>query len=309
MNSRRLTAYLFLLIVSVIWGVAGPVIKFTLSSFPPLIFLTYRFAISTGIALIAMRITRPKLPKQPGEVLQLFLYSVFSVTIALGLLFFGFEQTTSLVGTVIYATGPIVTVAIGAMLLREHVTSVERWGIVIAFAGTILTVAAPLLGDGNMPSGTILGNLLVIASVFVDAISVYLAKLLVRGRTSPAALTHLSFIIGFITIAPLAFANHTPQSIVQTIANAPLSAHAGVWFMAILSGTLAYTLRNRAIKTIEVSEAAIFTYLQPLWAAPLAILWLGETVTFPFLAGAGIIAAGVGISEWKQKREGGRIRL
>lgn len=309
MNSRRLTAYLFLLIVSVIWGVAGPVIKFTLSSFPPLIFLTYRFAISTGIALIALRITRPKLPKQPGEVLQLFLYSVFSVTIALGLLFFGFEQTTSLVGTVIYATGPIVTVAIGAMLLREHVTSVERWGIVIAFAGTILAVAAPLLGDGNMPSGTILGNLLVIASVFVDAISVYLAKLLVRGRTPAAALTHLSFIIGFITIAPLAFANHTSQSIVQTIANAPLSAHAGVWFMALLSGTLAYTLRNRAIKTIEVSEAAIFTYLQPLWAAPLAILWLGETVTFPFLAGAGIIAAGVGISEWKQKREGGRIRL
>ncbi|PJA42810.1 EamA family transporter, partial [Candidatus Woesebacteria bacterium CG_4_9_14_3_um_filter_39_10] len=43
MNPHRLKAYILLLIVAVIWGIAGPVIKFTLGGFPPLLFLTYRF--------------------------------------------------------------------------------------------------------------------------------------------------------------------------------------------------------------------------------------------------------------------------
>ncbi|MBI5619550.1 DMT family transporter [Candidatus Gottesmanbacteria bacterium] len=309
MNTHRISAYLMLLAVSVIWGIAGPVIKFTLGSFPPLIFLAYRFAVSSVIATVVLGTTKVKLPKHPNDVLGIFLYSVFSVTIALGLLFFGFEKTTSLVGTVIAATGPLVTVAVGALLLRERVTPVERWGITIATIGTILTIAAPVFTDGAMPSGTVLGNLLVIASVFVDAISVYLAKLLVRGRTPPAALTHISFLIGFLTIAPLVLASHTPQDIVQTIVRAPPWAHAGVWFMAIVSGTVAYTLRNRAVKTIEISEAAVFTYLQPLWAAPLSLMWLGETITAPFVAGAIIIAMGVALSEWKQGWKHGRIRL
>ncbi|PIP57395.1 hypothetical protein COX03_03365, partial [Candidatus Woesebacteria bacterium CG22_combo_CG10-13_8_21_14_all_39_10] len=52
MNPHRLKAYILLLIVAVIWGIAGPVIKFTLGGFPPLLFLTYRFGLSTLVAVI-----------------------------------------------------------------------------------------------------------------------------------------------------------------------------------------------------------------------------------------------------------------
>ncbi len=309
MNSHRLTAYLMLLAVSVIWGVAGPVIKFTLNDFPPLIFLSYRFAISSAIALIYFSTTRVRLPTKPKDVSLIALYGFFAVTVALGLLFFGFEKTTSLTGTLLSALSPLVVVATGALILHEHVTGRERLGITIAFAGTLLAVVAPFFnGHAGDLIGSIEGNGLILLSIFVDAIATLLVKLIVRNRILPETLTHVSFIIGFLTLFPAALVVHSWNSIVTAIASAPLSAHAGVWFMAVFSGTIAYTLRNKAVKTIEVSEATLFSYLYPLWAAPLSLLWLGETITPPFLLGAIVIAAGVAISGWKKRRKHAKIQ-
>ena len=39
----RIKAYILILIVTIIWGVASPIIKYTLDGFDPLSFLTYRF--------------------------------------------------------------------------------------------------------------------------------------------------------------------------------------------------------------------------------------------------------------------------
>mgnify|MGYP001597495960 CR=1 FL=1 len=52
MNPARLRAYLMLLVVAVIWGIASPVIKYTLGGFDPLTFLTYRFGISSIISIV-----------------------------------------------------------------------------------------------------------------------------------------------------------------------------------------------------------------------------------------------------------------
>lgn len=307
MNPHRLSAYLMLLAVSVIWGVAGPVIKFTLGAFPPLIFLSYRFAISSAIALVYFSTTHTRLPTKSKDIGLVTLYSFFAVTIALGLLFFGFEKTTSLTGTLLSAMAPLAVVAVGALILHEYVTGRERIGIAIAFAGTLFTVMAPLFNGhaGNL-IGSIEGNGLIVASILVDTIATLLVKVIVRNRVSAATLTHVSFVIGFFTIAPAALITHSWHTITATIAAAPLSAHAGVWYMAILSGTLAYTLRNRAVQTIEVSEASLFAYLYPLFAAPLALWWLGEKITTPFVIGAAVIATGVVIAEHKRRQKKGK---
>lgn len=50
-------------------------------------------------------------------------------------------------------------------------------------------------------------------------------------------------------------------------------------------------------KRIEASEAAIFTYLQPVFAIPLAIVWLKEAFSPVAIIATLIIAIGVYISE------------
>ena len=74
MQTARVKAYLMLLAVAVIWGIASPVIKYTLHGFHADIFLTYRFAISTIIAIFIFLIGGFHLPKDKGTIVLIFLY-------------------------------------------------------------------------------------------------------------------------------------------------------------------------------------------------------------------------------------------
>ena len=76
--------------------------------------------------------------------------------------------------------------------------------------------------------------------------------------------------------------------------------------MALLSGTVAYTLWNMGQKTIEIGESALFSYLYPVITLPLSIFWLHEDITTPLIIGAVIIAVGVIIAETKKKKSVGK---
>ncbi len=303
MKNHRFTAYIYLLIVSIIWGAAGPVIKFTLTDFPPLIFLTYRFAISAVVALIAFR-GLPRLPKSPEKLWQLLLYSVLTVPVTLTLVFMGFERTSSLEGTLITSIAPLFTIIGAAWFLKEHVTNIEKIGILLALGGTLLIALEPLfLGSAVNTNQHIIGNLLLILSMLTQTIGFLVAKKLLRKDESPDAMSHISFLVGFGVLLPAALFAYPPTTIMNTILSAPLPAHLGVLFMALISGTLAYALNNRGMKTIEVGEASLFSYLGPIWAAPLALLWLHETLTPLFFLACGIIAAGVYLAEQKKHKK------
>ncbi len=90
-------------------------------------------------------------------------------------------------------------------------------------------------------------------------------------------MTMYTFFVGFVTLLPLAIIQAGSFFKLATlIIKTPIQAHLGVVYMALLSGSLAYFLYQKAQKTIEASEATLFMYLSPLFAVPLAVFWLGE---------------------------------
>lgn len=301
--SPRAKAYLDLIIVSAIWGIAGPVIRFTVGYLPPAIFLTYRFAISAFVGLLLLSATKLHLPKKPGDRLKIVFYCFLNSTISLGLLFLGYQKTSALTASLLDAVFPLMVSATGVAFLHEHVTHREKLGMLIAFGGTLLVTIEPLLQRRSIPLASLQGNLLILAYLVVGVALHLLAKLIFRNAsTSPAQITHLSFIIGFLTMLPLTLAFSSPSSILSSLQNVPLSAHLGVLYMALLSGTLAYTLWHRAQKTIETGEVSVFTYTYPLFAAPLAVYWLHEPITPVAIVSSLVIASGVLLAEIKKSR-------
>jgi drug/metabolite transporter (DMT)-like permease len=301
MNPYRLHAYLFLLVVAVIWGVAGVVIKFTLGGLDPLVFLAYRFAISAVVSSITSLIFGFRLPKDKKIIGLALFYGFLTSTVGLGLLFFGYDETSAIDATLISATGPIFISAGGLIFLKEHVTFREKLGMTIAFLGTAITILEPVLRNTNGPAG-LTGNLLVFASILVGVATAIFAKILLRNELDPAMATNISFWVGFLTLAPVAAIVHSPSGIIEQIQTAPLVFHFGVLFMALISGNLAYTLWHKAQKTIEVGEVSVFAYLYPIFATPLAVVWLKEKITTPFMVGAVILTIGVVIAEYKKSR-------
>jgi drug/metabolite transporter (DMT)-like permease len=301
MTVHRLRAYFILTFVAIIWGLAGPVIKFTLGGIEPLTFLTYRFGISSVIALSFILTTKNHFPKDKKTILTMLVYGFLVSTLALGLLFLGLTKTTVLDMSLITAIGPLLIGLAGVIFLKEHVTSQEKLGMAIAFSGTLLTVMEPITSN-SLNSGQLIGNLLIVLYLLVNTVGAILIKKLVRKKIPPLTLTNVSFIVGFLTLAPLALFSRGTGPLIQAISQLPLAYHLGILYMAIISGNLAYTLWVRGYKTIEVSEAALFSYLQPIFAAPLAIVWLQEKIRPPFIFGALLITIGVIIAEYKKRR-------
>ena len=95
---------------------------------------------------------------------------------------------------------------------------------------------------------------------------------------------------------------HSWPAILQTILRALLSAHAGIWFMAILSGTIAYALRNRALQNYRNERNhRIFLSLPSLGRTPFNFL-AGRKTDHAVRLRRGIIAIGVFVAEHKRSR-------
>ncbi len=301
MEPHRLRAYILLLVVYAIWGTAGPVIKFTLGGLSPLLFLTYRFAISGLLGILIFLFTGFHFPRDRKTAALLLTYAFLTSTVSLSLLFFGLETTTVLDMTLITLVGPLLVSAAGVIYLKEHVTTREKFGMTIALVGTLFTVLEPLIQSAN-DGARLSGNILIFLSLFATIIPSIQAKIILRKEISPITMTNIAFIVGFLTTAPILFLRHPLPDLLSTLQNLPIQYHMGVIYMGVLSGTVAYMLANKAQKTIEVGEAAVFSYLYPIFATPLAVLWLHEKVTLPFIIGAFVISAGVIIAEYKKTR-------
>ena len=302
MARKRLIASLMLLCVSLIWGAASPVVKNTLTWFDPWLFLTYRFFLSALIAIPYLFVTQTPFPKKSSQRLLLLTTSIISAPLTLFLFFEALTKTTALSGSLITATGPLFLIVGGVLFFRDTIRKNEKLGIIITILGTLLTVFGPLLLNGQMDTlGNFEGNALMLLAVMTDIIAALLSKEAMKKGINATLVAQFQFIVGFVVFVPLLLMRQSPEMVITTLINAPLAAHLGAIFMAVFSGTIAYTIRNIALKTIEVSESAIYQYLQPLWSAILAVLWLRESLTSSYIIGGIVIAIGVIIAEQKQR--------
>lgn len=301
MNPARIRAYIYLLIVVIIWGIAPSVIKFALGELPPFTFLTYRYLITI---LIMLPIYLPSNDKGLSwkNLPLVTLISFLGASLTLGLLFYGTNLTTSLDSSLISAVTPIMVALVGVVLLKEHVTKIEKIGIAVTLIGTFL-IASQSLFEGTRQIGeSTIGNLIILASDVSFTGYLLLSKKALRDGVSALTITFMMFFVGFISTLPLVFLEFKPSEILPKIIHLSLSAELSVLFMAIFSGAIAYFLYQKAQKSIEASEAAVFTYLSPLVTAPVALLWLHEKLTSVYIVGSIIIAIGVILAEWKKRR-------
>ena len=273
MARQRKLAYLALLTATWIWGIAPPLIKYTLNFISPTTFLFYRFLLA-GIILAPIIVKKRK---------QLnWSYGLIGLTGAplnLLLLFEGIKRTSASEASVLAVISPLFTVIGGLIFLQEKLTANEKMGLGVAGVGILLTLAQSGLDQNHL-----VGNLLVLAGSICWAFFTLMSK---KQQTDPGLLTAVAFGGGAIIAAPLV----DKWSVAA-------AAWPGVLYMAIGGSLIAYWAYSWGVKQIEASEASLFTYLQPMFGLPLAWLALREAVSFWFLLGTGLIAAGVVISEF-----------
>lgn len=305
MPKKRLLAYSLLILTSAIWGIAGPVIKHTLQFIPPFTFLFWRFLLSSLIFLPSFFVLVKKEKENLKTLLPIIPLGFLGIPLCLTFIFLGFERTTALDGSILSSLAPIFIVLAGVLFLKENVSKIELLGLTITISGLIVMVSQPLLEEGGFNPKNILGNILIVISNIVWTAYVIFSKIEFK-KHSPFIITAVSFFTGVIAIFPLALIEQL--TIIDWQKSVYLSPQPlfyinpkgleGLLYMTFLSSAVAYFAFETGLRLIEASEATLFAYLQPIFAMPVAIFWLKEKITLPFIIGAIIITFGVFLSEF-----------
>lgn len=297
--SNRAKAYLALMINAAIWGWALPLAKKGFAETGPMTFLFYRYAFAVPVCIPIMIIFWKKLKFKLSQVPEMALIAIFSTVLAHWLLYLGLAKTSALETSLLGLLIPILITLGGTIFLKETITKREKLGTIIALLGSLVIVLEPLFFSSQKVSlNHTLGNALVMAYNFSWVLAVLWMKK-VADKYHPFTLVFVSFVVALIGFFFLALAEN-PNLLQENYFRLPNALFASV-YMGTLGSAVAFFLYQYGQKYIEASEASLFTYLTILFATPLAVFWLGEKITLPFVIGGAIVAGGVFLAESRSR--------
>lgn len=296
---RKYLPYIALLITSVIWGIVAPVIKNTLNFVEPITLLFWRFVFTVSFVLPFFVWYLFRNPIKISWIPKLIIIGILGSVIPLIFVFYGFSYTTSIEGTLIASVSPLLVAIGGALFLNEKLNKTVLIGIALAIAGTTFVAIEPFLQGDLKADNRTFGNILIFMYALSWAWSVILVKHWKGEHIKPFHITGFSFIICLISFGIIVYFQ---KGTIPNVDLTNLNILGGLFYMSVFSSIIAYTLYYLSLEKVYASQADIFNYLQPVFAIPLSILWLGEKLTIFIIIGIVLIILGVIIAEYYARK-------
>jgi drug/metabolite transporter (DMT)-like permease len=201
----------------------------------------------------------------------------------------GLHYTSVSHSAVILGMGPIYTLMLAVLLRLERVNWRKGIGMSAAFVG----VALMAMGNGlSTHSPSLLGDAITMTGAIGFAAYAVLGKR-VASRYDALTVTMYNFLTGGIMILPIAIFRAWGFGPAATWRAVPWQAWAAMLYMAVFSSAMAYAVYFWLLRYLEASQLSAFTYLLPITATLLGIIWLGERGSWNQILGGAIALGGV----------------
>ena len=207
--------------------------------------------------------------------------------VSINQLFFtlGLRYTNITHSSIIVGLAPIYTLALALLFRLEQLTWRKVSGMAIAFAGVAILASGTGMGHH---SPTLLGDAITMCGSLGFATYVVLGKR-VAGKYNPLTMTTWNFIFGALIVLPIALQQAHAFGLPQNFRAIPWQAWLCVAYTGLFSSTLAYLFYFWLLRYLEASQLASFSYLLPVSASALGIVFLGERGSWLELLG-GLLA-------------------
>ena len=201
----------------------------------------------------------------------------------------GLHYTSVSHAAVIVGMGPIYTLILAVLLRLEKVTWHKATGMAIAFTGI-----AVLTSEHGMssPSPSLIGDAITMTGSVGFAMYAVLAKR-VAHEYDALTMTAYNQFAGALIVLPLAFRQARLLGSWERWRSVPWDGWAAVLFMAVFGSAIAYIAYFWLLRYLEASQLSAFTYLLPVLATILGIVWLGEKGSWNQMLGGAIALGGV----------------
>ena len=260
--------------------------KLGVSAVPALELSTMRFAIASGVLLLACAITRTPIP--------LHRWRPIAAAAACGVLgfntlaFLGLSLTPASDSALIIPTIIPMATAIFATLIREPLTSRKLFGFAVASVGAALVIVGGQQGGSESSGVRLGGDLMELGAATAWAASLTIGAVVLRKETVLGYVTGM-VLIGTAMLFPLGAVQQGYRDVPTWSAETWLAAA----FLGVFSTSVAFVLFFWAVHRYGASLAAMVTYLTPIATLVLAFLVLDERPLQLQLVGGAVIVVGV----------------
>ena len=261
------------------------VTRFVIDQTHPFSLAFMRYVIGL-LCLAPVLLTIRRVPFARRDLLPIALLGITQFGILIALLNFGLLYIPSAIGALIFATFPMLTMVLAAILRYEQITVPKAVGVLLTFAGVGLALGEQL----GLPSSTengLIGELAVLGSALSGAVCAVLYRpYLQRYPTVQVSAFAMLASVAFLAV-PAAY-----EGLFSALPRFSAAGWAAIGFIGVSSG-VGYYLWLWALGHTTPTRVAVFLALSPITATALGALWLGEVIGVLFLGGLFSLALGL----------------
>ncbi len=273
--------------LAVLWGLAFFFNAVGLRAMGPNTLVFLRMALATAPLLVFVRIRRLAMPTSFAAWRGLALLGLLNVVIPFVLFTWAQTRISSGLASVLNATTPLWGVIVAHFLTADEKATPQRiMGVLLGFAG-VTTMLVPDLRAGL--SGGLLPQLACLAATLSYALASIVGLRLNLGGMTPVTLATGQVASSAMMMVPVMLLSESPWTLPLPSAGPTLA----VLGLALLSTSLAYLLYFRVLESAGASNSLLITFLIPVVAIFLGVVFLGESITPWQLGGIGLIALGL----------------
>jgi drug/metabolite transporter (DMT)-like permease len=275
--------------LGIVWGCSFIFIKLGLEFLTPIGVAFGRVSLGAITLVLWARFKGIALPT--GRIMWLHLWVVALLLNVIPGFLFAYAETevTSILAGIINAVTPLMTLlAIMVAFREEKPKSYQVVGLLTGFLG-VLTVLGAWQGLGENPIGAVIALLCAVACYGVSF--PYSRKFVLPKKLQAESLAAGQLIMGALTLLPLylidgiAKDNYTVGPVMAMLA------------LGILGSGFAYIWNFEIMEAAGSAIASTVTYVTPVVAVIVGIIFLGEGVTWYEPVGGLIVLLGAAISQ------------
>jgi drug/metabolite transporter (DMT)-like permease len=273
-------------LLAFIWGWSFLLIKVGLQGMTPATIAFGRVVLGLAVILVVLRARGVSLPRDARMWRHFAVMGLTSSILPFTLLAWSETHITSALTSVLNASTPLFAAIFAAVSLGERLRRTHLAGLALGFVG--VAVAAGLAG------GDVAGSSLVGVSATIAASACY-------GFGFAYARQHLQGVPALVSTGG--------QLLTATVIGFPAalltSAHSGIHLhprlvlaivlLGVVGTGFAYLLNYRSISLIGPTKASLVTYLVPLVAVTVGVLFLSEQFHMRQIVGAVLTVVGISL--------------
>lgn len=280
-------------LLALIWGWSFLLIKVALGGMTPATVAFGRIVLGMVVMLGVLKAQRSSLPRDRRCWRHFAVMGLAYSTIPFTLLAWGEQHITSALTAVVNASTGLFTALAAAIGLGERLRRPQVAGLVLGFGGVAVASGT---GTSDLVSSSGAGIAAALAaSAFYGFSFVYARRNLAEVPPLVAACGQL--VTGAVLSAPLAVATSVASGFSPT-----LRQLAAVAVLGAVGTGIAYVLIYRAIADVGPTRSSLVTYLVPIVAVTVGVVFLDERFHLRLVVGGALTIAGIALIQERFRR-------